>query len=76
VRDRTGRHGRAAFWLRPKAALRFGVVLFSLPELAVALFDEWPARMVGLTVCLEFGGKEPAPYGSGMTSDLVGAQAQ
>jgi len=60
---------RAPIWIQLSAELGIGAILFTLPQLILALFGGWLARMVGLTARLEFGEKEPAVHVSNTTSD-------
>ena len=60
---------RAPTWIQLSAELGFAAVLFSLPELIIALIGGWLARTLGLTARLEFGITGPAARVSGSMSD-------
>jgi hypothetical protein len=47
-------------WAAAAGELGFGTVLFSLPELVIALLGGWLARKVGVTARIEIGAGKPA----------------
>jgi hypothetical protein len=62
-------------WVQMSAELGFGTVLFSLPELIIALLGGWVARKVRLTARLELGAMERAVCASDLKSDTAGPHA-